>query len=118
MGFHDGDFQKMTPIQVVLSLSILLLFLSYLSFFRSVLFDRVIALSIFLLLLLAIVFPDFTTTLANLLGVGRGVDLLLYLFAVGTLFSLVILYTQISKTKQLQTEIIRSIAINNAEKLN
>lgn len=105
----------MTPIQIILALSVVILFLSYLSFFRSILFDRMIALSIFLLLLFAVVFPDQTTVIANLVGVGRGVDLLLYLFAVGTLFTLIMLYTQISKTKQTQTEIIRSIAINNAE---
>lgn len=106
----------MSSIQVILLLGILGCFLTYLSFFRSILVDRFAALALFALLFLAILFPDATTIVANRLGVGRGTDLMLYIFAVGTLFCLVLLYTQLSKTRQVQTEIIRAIAINGAVK--
>ncbi len=106
----------MSSIQVILILGILGSFLTYLSFFRSVLFDRFAALGLFVLLFLAVLFPNATTVVANQLGVGRGADLVLYLFAVGTLFCLILLYTQLGKTKQVQTEIIRTLAINSAKK--
>ncbi|MCB0344071.1 MAG: DUF2304 domain-containing protein [Bdellovibrionales bacterium] len=106
----------MSSIQIILILGLFGSFLTYLSFFRSILFDRFAALVVFLLLFLAVLFPDSTTTVANMLGVGRGVDLVLYLFAIGTLFCIILLYTQLSKTKQVQTEIIRSIAINTVKK--
>ncbi len=34
-----------------------------------------------------VLFPDFTTSVANLVGVGRGTDLILYLLVVGSVFS-------------------------------
>jgi hypothetical protein len=87
----------------------------YLSYFRTSLADRLIALSIFFAGFLAVLFPDMTSTVAHLVGVGRGVDLCLYLFSLATMFSLVMLYTKIARLERLNTELVRSIAIHTAQ---
>ena len=87
----------------------------YLSYFRTSLSDRLIALSIFFTGFLAVLFPDKTSWVANLVGVGRGVDLCLYLFSLATMFSLVMLYTKIARLERLNTELVRWIAVQTAQ---
>ena len=63
-----------------------------------------------------VIFPEFSTKLANILGVGRGADLLLYsLFLVLTL-SLFIIFLKINQNTRLITILARAIAIANVTK--
>ncbi|MCB0358353.1 MAG: DUF2304 domain-containing protein [Bdellovibrionales bacterium] len=106
----------MSAIQLILLAAIAACFVSYLSFFRSILLDRLVALAVFGMCVLAIIFPDYTTVIAHGLGVGRGADLILYLFAAATLFALIMLYSQIWKVRQDQTRIVRQLALANPTK--
>jgi small membrane protein len=99
------------PILIILLLSSLIVYFSY---FRSILIDRLIALALFVLGIFAIIFPDTTTILANKLGVDRGTDLIFYVFALTTIFCIILLYSKITKSTRIQTEIVREIAIKNA----
>jgi hypothetical protein len=87
----------------------------YFAYLRTSLADRLIALSIFLVGFLAVIFPDMTSSVAHFVGVGRGVDLCLYLFSLATMFSLVLLYTKIARLERLNTELVRWIAIHTAQ---
>lgn len=106
----------MNGIQILLLCGVFLSLLIYVRFFRSVVFDRVLAVFLFGLALIAILFPNLTTALANLVGVGRGADLLLYLLFLISIFLFLHLYAGLARLERRQTEIIRELALFNARK--
>lgn len=63
-------------------------------------------------------FPDETTVIANLLGVGRGTDLLLYFcFITGSILILLV-HIKFSHQSQMLTELARAIALANPKRPN
>lgn len=73
---------------------------------------------VFLLLVagaVAVVFPMLTTDVANLLGVGRGADLVTYIAIVTVMFVLVHYYTKFVELQQQVTDLTRELAILRAE---
>lgn len=86
----------------------------YLGFFRSVLLDRLIALALFALAATFIMMPRLTTALANLLGVGRGTDLLVYFAVIVAFFKFVLVHSRIAKLEQIQTDLVRHVAMLSA----
>src|SRR5260221_116515 len=107
--------QNMNGIKLILLLGLFLCFYSYLRFFRSLLLDRVIAIALVGCAAVVILIPDLTTTIARFLGVGRGTDLIFYLFALGTVYAIILLYSKVSRMWIVQTELARYIAIHTAE---
>jgi len=63
---------------------------------------------------ISILFPGFTQAVANLLGVGRGADLIFYFFGLFTTFALILLYTRDRIQSHQLTELIRHLAIRDA----
>jgi hypothetical protein len=59
--------------------------------------------------------PEQTTRLALTLGVGRGADLLLYLWVVITLALIVLLYLKIVQLSRKITELTRALALTRPE---
>lgn len=108
----------MRLIQPILLAALLCLFFVYLRFLRSTLRDRVLALIFFLLASAAVVVPDSTQRLAHMVGVGRGTDLTFYLFAVAFSFSAVLTYSRLSRVSRSLTEVVRRIAILEAQRPN
>lgn len=104
----------MKPVQLLLLLGTAAGLFFYLAYFRSKLSDRLVGLTLLLAAWFSILFPDSTTLVANLLGVGRGVDLIFYLFGLFTSFALILLYTQTRTQSQQLTELIRHLAIRDA----
>ena len=64
---------------------------------------------------IAVVFPDLTADAAQLVGVGRGVDLVTYLVEIGTLFMLLHYYTKFVEVERRMTDVVRELAILRAE---
>ncbi len=60
--------------------------------------------------------PDLTNTVARFFGIGRGADLVSYLIALSFLASVVYFYHKYRKLNSDVTEIIRSLAIQDAAK--
>lgn len=58
--------------------------------------------------------PDLTNTVARFFGIGRGADLVSYLIALSFLASVVYFYHKYRKLNSDVTEIIRSLAIQDA----
>jgi len=58
--------------------------------------------------------PDLTNTIARFFGIGRGADLVSYLIALSFLASVVYFYHKYRKLNSDVTEIIRSLAIQDA----
>jgi small membrane protein len=63
----------------------------------------------------AVLFPERTDDIANYMGVGRGVDLIMYLFEVGSLFVLIHYYTKFVEVQRQLTVMTRELAIMKAE---
>lgn len=64
-----------------------------------------------------IVFPHYSTSLANLIGIKRGVDVFLYFGFLALIFTVIRLYTKIRLLDRQLTEIVRQMAIQKgAEK--
>ena len=59
--------------------------------------------------------PEQTTRLAEALGVGRGADLVLYLWVVITLALIVFLYLKIVQLSRKLTELTRALALTRPE---
>jgi small membrane protein len=63
----------------------------------------------------AVVFPEKTDVIAEVFGVGRGVDLITYLVLVSLLYTVTHYYTKFVDIEQQLTQLVREIAILRAE---
>ena len=104
----------MSGIKLILLSSLFVCFYTYLRFYRSILLDRLIAVLFVLLGSLFIIAPSLTTSIAQFLGVGRGTDLVFYLFAMASVFAIILLYSKLAQISLVQTELVRSLAIRDA----
>jgi hypothetical protein len=76
--------------------------------------DRILLGLLLGLLTFLIIDPGISTEVANWLGIGRGVDLLLYLFSLFVLFCFALVYLELRNLKSQLTEIVRANAIRDA----
>jgi small membrane protein len=104
----------MKPVQLLLICGTAGALFVYLAYFRSKLSDRLIGLLLLSTAWFSILFPDYTTVVAHVLGVGRGVDLIFYLFGLFTTFALILLFTSVRTQSAQLTELIRHLAIRDA----
>lgn len=104
----------MSLIQIFLIGSFVASLVGYFAFWRSAALDRLIALGFFVLACLAVMFPEFTSVLAQHLGVGRGTDLLLYVFFAASLFFGILMYSRTMRLEARITELVRHIAVAEA----
>jgi hypothetical protein len=102
------------PIQAILLLLILILGVYLLR--RSRLVGRMVMILLVLTLSIFVLFPEFTTWIANRLGVGRGADFLFYVFALFVLYALVLVYIRLRDQDRKITQITRALAIREAQK--
>lgn len=72
--------------------------------------------SIWLAALLGILLPTTTTRIASIFGVGRGVDVIVYISLVLLFYLVFRIYVMIQDLHQEMTSIIRKIALQNASK--
>jgi small membrane protein len=63
-----------------------------------------------------VLFPETATYIANLVGVGRGADLIFYLFIVVALVAIFNLHLRIRAISEVATELARSIALITARR--
>lgn len=104
----------MKPIQVILVITICLLILLYALFFKSKTVNRLIFAVIFSTGILFVLLPDMTNRIANVFGVGRGADLLLYFSVVTFYVFFIYLYSKLRSIEVTQTGIIRREALKQA----
>ncbi|GII22472.1 DUF2304 domain-containing protein [Planosporangium mesophilum] len=79
---------------------------------------RLAFIAFLLLNAVAVVYPEATTWVAHLFGVGRGADLLLYALIVTFVFAVINFYLRLRESEQRVTELARAVAIRDAEVLN
>ncbi|MBS1121806.1 MAG: hypothetical protein H6Q90_4034 [Deltaproteobacteria bacterium] len=63
----------------------------------------------------AVVFPESTNDIAHFVGVGRGADLITYVFGVVVLFVLLHYYTKFVELQRQLTDVVRELAILRSE---
>jgi hypothetical protein len=74
------------------------------------LYEFIFWMFIWLTLIISSFFPDLITKVANFIGVGRGVDVIIYI-SIGTLFYLIFrLYVKLEESQQELTVIVRELA--------
>jgi hypothetical protein len=99
--------------QVVLLLA-LVSFLIYVFRLRTQVLERVIYFVFGLGGAVVILYPDVSTRLANHIGIGRGADLLLYIFIIFSLFHHVNIAARFKHLERQMTAVVRSIALAEA----
>jgi small membrane protein len=62
-----------------------------------------------------VLFPDHTDAVANYMGVGRGADLVSYLFEITAMFVLIHYYTKFVEVQRQLTDLTREMAILRAD---
>lgn len=63
---------------------------------------------------ISVVFPSLVTSMANFVGVGRGTDLVLYIFLVVSLFVWVGMYRRIHELERRLLKLSRRYAVDSA----
>jgi hypothetical protein len=104
----------MRPVQFILIVLLGLGTYVYFNRLRSGLLDRVMVLLFAVGGAAMTIAPDFTTRVANLVGVGRGVDLFFYLSILGLAFMCLLLYSRIRQLESSITELTRALAVKKA----
>ena len=105
----------MSGIQILLIGGVITIFLYYIFRLRNALID-LLALIVFAgLAIFFILFPDYTNTIAEKLGVGRGADLLFYLCILLFIFIVVKLFARIRRLEKMLTDHVRQTAKADAK---
>jgi hypothetical protein len=107
----------MHPIQLLLSATVFGIAFYVYRRFRTSILDVIVFFSFLAAGLLFIAVPGLTTTMARMLGVGRGADLIFYLAILFFGFVCLKLYERIKKLESLLHQVIRDKAIKDAVNL-
>ncbi len=99
---------------MILILSIVFLLLALSSRFRT--YQRLIIVAFYILLSFLIIFPQKADKIAAFFGIGRGVDLIIYLSIAILSLIVAILYAKVKMNERALTKIIRTLAIMQAKK--
>lgn len=72
---------------------------------------RILLVGFVIAAVVAVLYPGELTVLANMLGVGRGADLLLYATVAALVFSLLVIYAKFKDVEVKIAQLVRHIAI-------
>jgi len=105
----------MSTVQIILIAGLLLIIAYIYLRLRSAMVDAIVFILLGLVGTVLVIFPDFTTRIANTIGIGRGADMIFYFSILFFGFVCLKLYARVRKLEQQLTKIIRDIAIFQAE---
>jgi hypothetical protein len=105
----------MKLIQLILIVGLLAILISYFRWFRSAVMDKLLIAAILAAGIVLVVFPDLTSRLAVALGVGRGADLVFYLFIVAFCYLILLVYAKIKKLERQLAELSRKQALMDVQ---
>ena len=104
---------SLQPSQFIL-IAAIITFGLYVFRLRTIVVDRVIYLALAWVGIVLVLVPDLSTAMANLVGIGRGTDLVLYVFVVFSLFHFVTLASHLNNIERRITAVVRRGAIEGA----
>jgi small membrane protein len=105
----------MKLIQLILIVGLLAILISYFRWFRSAVMDKLLIACILAAGIVLVVFPELTNRIALALGVGRGADLIFYLFIVAFCYLILLVYAKIKKLEQQFAELARRQALQDVQ---
>ena len=92
----------------------LLAFLAYSLRVRSVVWDRLVLLALGTAGIVLALQPELANDLANAVGVGRGADLLIYVFVLFSLFYIVHVGSRLRRLERQITQEVRAAALERS----
>ncbi len=98
--------------QIIL-IAALLAFVFYIYRLRTVFLDRIIYLACAVVGIVLVIDPALSSRVANSLGIGRGADLMFYLFIVASLFYVVATRSRIRRLEKQITRLVQQNAIDH-----
>jgi small membrane protein len=101
----------MKLIQLILIVGLLVILVSYFRWFRSAVVDKLLIVCIMAAGVFLVAFPELTNKLATALGVGRGADLVFYLFIVAFCYLMLLVYAKIKRMERQMAELARKQAL-------
>lgn len=101
----------MNPFQIILITLFIFLYL-FISRSRILVLERLFTLMIVICGIVFAIFPDLTTRIAQSVGIGRGADLIFYLFILYSIFRFSISSTKQKIIEQNLTKIVRQMALS------
>ncbi len=104
---------RLLPGQAILLVAFVLFGL-YALRIRSIRSDRIILLTLMVVGVVLVLDPGLSTWVANQIGIGRGTDLILYLFVLFSLFRFVGISAEAKRTQRQVTLLTRELAILSA----
>lgn len=99
---------------VVVALGLLFFMLQRRAAARTRAWKRLILVLLVLMAIVSIINPELTTRIANLVGVGRGADLLLYVLTAVFLYVVVGFYLKFRDVERQVTVLARRLALDEA----
>ena len=105
----------MKPIQLLLLPILLLVLVIFFRKLRPYPWLRILTSLILIIAIIFTLFLDSSTLLANWLGVGRGVDLVIYLSMLGLTVSCLLLYLRSMRLERMLIEVVRAQALATSE---
>lgn len=102
----------MNIFQILFTISILL-FLVFVNRSRAILFERILIIFITLGGVYFVFFPENASKIAKLVGIGRGADLIFYLFIIFSWFWFTSTSAKMRRINRKLTEIVRASAVSN-----
>jgi hypothetical protein len=104
---------SLLPSQFLL-LAAILVFLGYALWVRTAVTDRLLYVGMAAVGVLLVLFPLGATRLANLVGIGRGADLIFYIFVLSGLFLSTHLLARLHQAERKITALTRRLALDEA----
>lgn len=105
----------MSTIQLILIPMLGIVVAVYFGRFRSGSIDRIVVLLFGVIGTVMVAMPEWANTLAHLVGVGRGADLIIYFSLVGGAFLFLMLYSRVRLLESRLTILARAEAIEHAK---
>jgi hypothetical protein len=102
-----------TIISQIIIVSILVAFAAYAFSRRSILLDRLLYMLLAVVGIILVIHPDLSTNIAHLIGIGRGTDLVIYLFILIGMFFAVNIISRLRKIEEQITQLIGNEAIDH-----
>lgn len=104
-----------TLFQIFLIIAIIFIFIfvrnsNIRSFYRIFIFFALIA------GIITVIFPELTSIVASFIGIGRGTDLVFYIFIIVVFLKMLTTDDTVNSQQAQITKLVRSIAIQNATK--
>jgi small membrane protein len=97
----------------ILFVAILVFLVIYIFLLRTAHSDRVVYLACALVGILLVLAPDLSSDIAHTLGIGRGVDLIIYVFILAGLFYSVTITSELKRLQRQMTTLVRQLALDN-----